>query len=112
MILQEQLGNSQQPSVGEAFPLSGLADVGLLGNLRGQKPSSQAPGVPLLYLYWNTLSSEPGVKLARLKQQKFTLEGKAQRVAASLAALYAPQPIELAPAQWKEIVEEIEDIED
>ena len=112
MILQEQLGNSQQPSVGEAFSLSGLADVGLLGNLLGQKPSFQAPGVLLVYPYWNTLSSEPGMKLARLKQQKFTPEGKAQRVAASLAALYAPQPVELLPAQWKEIVEEIEEIED
>jgi len=52
------------------------------------------------------------MKLARLKQQKFTPKGKAQRVAASVTALYAPQPIELPPAQWKEIVEEIEDIED
>ena len=62
-------------------------------------------------LYYR-FASEPGIKLARLKQQRFTPEGKAQRVAASLAALYAPQPIALPPAQWKEIVEEIEDIED
>jgi hypothetical protein len=110
LILQEQLGKPQQ--LRETFPLSGLADVGLLGNLLGQQPSSQAPGVVLVYSYWNTLNSEPGMKLARLKQQKFTPKGKAQRVAASVTALYAPQPIELPPAQWKEIVEEIEDIED
>jgi len=112
MILEQQLGNPQQPSACEAFPLPGFANVGLLGNQLGQWPSSQALSEFLIYPYWYRLTNEPGIKLTRLKQQKFTPEARDRRIAASLAALNAPQPIELSPAQWKEIVEEIEDIEE
>ena len=54
-------------------------------------------------------SAQPDFKLALLKRQKFTPEGRERRIAASLAAMNAPQPTELTLAQWKEIVEEIED---
>ncbi|HWZ43710.1 MAG TPA: hypothetical protein VNW97_09540 [Candidatus Saccharimonadales bacterium] len=53
--------------------------------------------------------AQPGLKLALLKRQTFTVDGRAGRVAASLAALNATQPTDLALAQWKEILEEIED---
>jgi hypothetical protein len=56
-------------------------------------------------------STQPAFKLALLKRQKFPLDGRQQRIAASLAALNAPQPTSLTLAQWKEIVEEIEDEE-
>lgn len=51
-------------------------------------------------------------KLELLKRQIFTLAGKEQRVAASLAALNAPQPTDLTLEQWKEIIKEVEDEED
>jgi hypothetical protein len=52
---------------------------------------------------------QPGLKLSLLKRQKFTPEGKQARIAASLAALNASQPIDLPMDEWKAIVEEIED---
>jgi len=61
---------------------------------------------------WGTQSEyriQPGLKLSLLKRQKFTPEGKQARIAASLAALNASQPIDLPIAEWKAIVEEIED---
>ena len=48
--------------------------------------------------------------LEELKRQKFTPHGRDERIAASLAALNAPQAIELTTAEWKAIVEE--EIED
>jgi len=45
-------------------------------------------------------------KLEALKKKHFTPEGKAERVAKSLAALHQDQPIRLCPEEWKRVVEE------
>lgn len=47
-------------------------------------------------------------KLAIMKRQKFKQAGRQARIEASLAALNAPQPTNLTPAQWKALLEEIE----
>jgi len=57
----------------------------------------------------STAEIEPGLKLALLKRRKFTREGRPERIATSLAALNAPQPIDLTLEQWKQILEEVED---
>ena len=49
------------------------------------------------------------LKLAALKQQKFTSEEREKRIADSLAAINAPQPTDLPLEQWKEILAEIDD---
>lgn len=54
-------------------------------------------------------SAQATPKLLLLKRQKFSPAGREQRIAASLAALNAPQPIDLTLAEWKEIAEEVED---
>ena len=112
MISQQQLGNPQQP-VHEAYPLwPGSGNAGLLGNER-QAPSLQTVTEALINSYFLLrITSHPGLKLAILKEQKFKAEGREQRVAMSLAALNATQPTQLSPAEWKEIVEEIDDFED
>lgn len=47
-------------------------------------------------------------KLTILKRQKFRQVGRQARIEASLAALNAPQPTNLAPSEWKALIEEIE----
>jgi hypothetical protein len=44
-------------------------------------------------------------KLARLKRNRFTLRGRAERIAKSLAALATSQPTDLSPSEWREIIE-------
>jgi hypothetical protein len=63
---------------------------------------------------WTALNKQfgavrPDSKLAILKRQHFTPEGREHRIAASIAALEAPQPTVLTREQWKELVEEVED---
>ncbi len=114
MILQQQLGSIQQAPKGTMVSvLPGSADVGLLGNQFGQAPSLRTLADTLVDAYQRLHSaSQPAFKLAFIKRQKFTPEGREQRIAASLAALNAAQPTELSLAEWKEIVEEIEGDED
>lgn len=87
-------------------------NISLLGNEFIQVPTRIADSDSLLAAYRRVLgSARPAFKLALLKRQKFTPEGREQRIAASLAAVNAPQPIDLTLARWKEIVEEVEDWE-
>ena len=58
------------------------------------------------------VTARPESKLDILKRHTFTPEDRENRIAASLAALNAPQPTVLTKAEWKEIVEEVEDDED
>jgi len=63
-------------------------------------------------LYRNLIASaQPGFKLTLLKRLKFKVDGRQERIAASLAAVNAPQPTDLTLAQWREIAEEVEDEE-
>jgi hypothetical protein len=49
--------------------------------------------------------------LQELVRQRFSPEGKAERVAKALAALHQEQPIKLSPEQWKWVAEDA-DLED
>lgn len=53
----------------------------------------------------------PSERLAALIKQRFPPEGKAERVARSLAALNQATPIKLPPGEWVRIVED-SDMED
>lgn len=108
MMLQAQLDQSQRPPV-FMDPPDVPANIGL-GNEATQIPARIADSVSLLAAYQRALvSAQPAFKLSLLKRQKFTPEGREKRIAASLAALNGPQPTDLTLAQWKEIVEEVED---
>ena len=115
MILQQQLGDSQQALADEAFWAAGrapAAQFGLLGNQLAQSPSFEGVVASLVDTYYRMRSaSEPPFKLALIKQQRFTAQGKESRVAASLAALNAPQPTKLSLAEWQQVLEEAEDVE-
>ena len=115
MIVQQQLGDSQQALADEAFWAAGrtpVADLGLLGNQLAQSPSFEGVAASLVDIYYRMhKASEPAFKLALIKQQKFTAEGKDSRVAASLAALNAAQPTKLSLAEWQQVLEEAEDVE-
>jgi hypothetical protein len=52
-----------------------------------------------------------GHKLAEAKTQRFTTEGKGERISKSLAALHEPSHIRLTPDEWRRIVED-PDLED
>jgi hypothetical protein len=94
-----------------ATPPRGVrTNVGLLGNDAIQSPVWIADLNGLLADYRKILvSAQPAFKLAALKRQKFSPDGRQARIAASLAALNAAQPTNLSLAQWKQVVEEIED---
>jgi len=83
-------------------------NAGLLGNKSIQAFTTIYIGVSGA-LHRFLTQAQPGAKLALLKRSKFTPEGRQERIAASLAALNAPQPTNLTLTQWKEILEEVED---
>lgn len=116
MITTAHLGESQQPSlVLLNVAAARLAQFsGLLGNLRAQSPLSVEPelGEEELWL-WASLNRQftaarPESKLAILKRQKFTAEGREQRIRQALAVLEAPERISLTLEQWKSVIEEVE----
>ena len=111
MMPQGQLGQSQEPPVFIEMPAPQVRfNIGMLGNEAIQIPVRIADPDGLMVAYRKLLASaQPAFKLALLKKQKFTPEGRSKRIAASLAALNASQPTALTLAEWKEIVEEIED---
>jgi len=110
-MLQGQLAQSQRPPA--VFEIPGAPSdpgIGLLWNAAIQVPVRAADPHDLLAEYRQLFASAlPSFRLALLKRQKFTPAEREQRITASLAALNAPQPTNLTLAQWKEIVEEIED---
>lgn len=111
MILQEQLAQSQRPSVAVDFFPSGVpASAGLIGESVGQMLANSDSLIANFPPPSN--GAESTFKLVMLKRQRFSLGGREQRVATSLAAVNAAQPTDLRLAEWKEIVESIEDDED
>jgi hypothetical protein len=56
-------------------------------------------------------TSQSSSKLEELKKQRFTPEGKDERIARSLAALNQQPSIHLSPEEWQRIAED-SDIED
>jgi hypothetical protein len=84
---------------------------GMLGNPRLQTPASANDFERLALELFNKIFdlARPDSKLDILKLQAFKPEGRHQRIAASLAALDAPQPTVLTLEQWREIAEETED---
>ncbi len=114
MNIQEQLSKPQQlHNTAEIPPVQSYFNVGLLGNKYAQAPSTWGEADTLQETYQRLVNgAQPTFKLAVLKQEKFTPQGREERIAASLASLNAPQPTELTLAQWKDVIEEIEDDED
>ena len=104
MMVLEQLAQSQfaahlpMPTPTEFVRLN----LGLLGNESIQVPGRITDPDSLLTAYRKLLAStQPAFKLALLKGQKFTPEGRQQRIAESLAAVNATQATGLTLAQWK-----------
>jgi hypothetical protein len=110
-MIQGQLGQSSQlPFPGDTSGSEFRVNAGLLGNEATQFPSAnQILGVNWLTYLPPLTSPQPAFKLALLKGQTFTAEGRESRILASLEAINSPQPISLSLAEWKEIVEEVED---
>jgi len=114
MSVQGQLGQPQQAPVliGVPAPSQQIRVVGLLGNERMQVPTQwvSSDSQAFFALHGNLIASaQPAFKLTLLKRQKFTADGRQKRIAASLAAVNAPQPTDLTLTQWREIAEEVED---
>src|SRR5262249_47152845 len=120
--LAQQLDKSQVLSLPLIEPKPALpilaalqvhSNLSLLGNEYIQAPP-KIPDTTRFFTIFYTLipSAQPTLKLELLKRQKFTPEKREQRIRDSLAALNAPQPTTLTLAQWKEIVDEVEDEND
>lgn len=114
MIQEGQLAQSVGSAQSQAVPAILLptgANTNLLGNADIQIIHSSSPeGENFPEGFWIFFSAHrPHSRLAVIKKETFTHEGRAERVRQSLAALNAPQPTELPIAQWKAILEEIED---
>lgn len=107
-----QLSASQSPPPGEHLLLAtGDTRTGQLGNVFAQSVHISMSDIDSVMETYGTLLGNvpPFVKLVMLKHQKFTRDGRQARIVASLAALNAPQPTELSLAQWKGLLEEVED---
>ncbi len=57
------------------------------------------------------ISTPKSARLEEMVKQRFTPDGKAERVAKALAALYQEEPIKLSPEEWKWVAED-PDLED
>jgi hypothetical protein len=79
---------------------------GNLGNHSAQKPPGRRFELPSRLARVSATS-----RLEELKARHFTVEGKAERVARSLAALNHEDTIQLTTQQWRRIAED-PDIED
>jgi hypothetical protein len=112
MTVLEQVSALQSPPSFENLLLA-TSDMrtGLLGNAYAQVVHVSSFDVDsVLKTYGNLLGGmPPSLKLAMLKRQKFTPEGRQARIEKSLAALNAAQPTDLTLAQWKSLLEEVED---
>lgn len=114
MSIQEQLAYSQSHQIPVPFPLTdyvslrGNIDEGMLANVSVQVVSFSPDRLNEVYERTFGKAFAPA-RLFILKQQKFTNEGRNARIAASLAALNAPQPIDLPIETWKSILKEVED---
>jgi len=108
MMMLAQIGDptAQQPSLVMDAPPPVFAE---LGDLRAQTPAVANAPVLLVPASKRLVIAQPTSKLAILKGQTFTVEGRARRVRVSLDALNAPQPITLNLEQWKEVVAEAEE---
>ncbi len=106
-----QLVQTQKPlPFGALYTPAAAVNASSLGNKSMQIPTNLAGSITLGDAFRAMLiPAQPAAKLALLKGRKFTPEGRQQRIEASLAALNADQPTELTLAQWKELLEEIED---
>lgn len=112
MTVLEQLSQSQGAPPFESLLLSkGDIHTGLLGNVYAQVVHVSSFDVDsVMETYGNLLGGVPPFfKLAMLKRRKFTQEERQARIDTSLAALNAPQPTDLTLAQWKMLLEEVED---
>ncbi|MBZ5510666.1 MAG: hypothetical protein LAN70_05780 [Acidobacteriia bacterium] len=116
MTLQGQLAQSAHSALAQTVPPFGdftpppVTETGLLGNTSNQTRVSSFDTNTLMEIYREFLRGvQPSSKLVILKRQRFTREGRQQRIEMSLGAVNAPQPTELTAAQWKEILDEIED---
>jgi hypothetical protein len=112
MTVLEKLSALQSPPSFENLMLA-TSDMrtGLLGNAYAQVVHLFPFDVDsVLKSYGKLLGGmPPSFKLAMLKRQKFTPEGQRARIEKSLAALNAAQPTDLTLAQWKSLLEEVED---
>ena len=58
------------------------------------------------------VGSPKSTRLEELIKQRFTPEGKAERVAKALTALYQEETIKLSPEEWKWVAEDADLLED
>lgn len=102
--LQTLGAEAQQP----AFSPPGLPTQLRTGSFLANDSIQFAFKIPLpsSSLAWWISRARPLSKLERLKRQQFTVEGKTERVARSLAALSQPQPIRLSPQEWRSVAED------
>lgn len=115
MTIQGQLAQSAQAQERPIWqfamiPSAPNADLMLLANtsIQTRVPPSDVDAVIEMHVTLFSGMHSP-VKLGILKRQRFKEAGRHARIETSLKALNSPQPIELTLAEWKAIVEEIED---
>src|SRR5258708_4379545 len=102
--LAQSVGSAQSQTVPPGLLPTGLtARANLLGNAAIQVfQTSSLEGGSLMDAYRILFAAAPtSSRLAVIKREKFTHEGKEDRIQKSLAALNAPQPTDLPLAKWK-----------
>ncbi len=107
-MFSQHIQNQEPPFLRNSHSITrGFQAGSLLGNNNAQKPPSERfePASPL------QSKVSPVSKIEALKKKRFSPEGKAERVARSLAALNQVAIIHLTPEEWRQIAED-PDVED
>jgi hypothetical protein len=117
MITPALGAESQSPAIKAGLPLREVSRGSVLGNpsLQAGTPQFSEDWFSVLHLsYWlspyasRAAPSQRFSRLESLKRERFAPEGKAERVARSLAALDQPPSIHLSAETWRQIIEEAE----
>jgi len=120
MITPALGAESQSPAIKAGLPLREVSRGSVLGNpsLQAGTPQFSEDWFSVLHLsYWlspyalRAATSQRLSRLEALKRERFTPEGKAERVAKSLAALAEDETIQLTAQEWRLIAED-PDLED
>jgi hypothetical protein len=117
---QQILGDQSQipPAFSRDYSYIYSAGEGLLGNPSTQVVKNEREQVRLIRINERAEQSPlaynryfSSARLEKLKRQKFTIEGKEERISRALAALYQETAIELPKEVWRYIAEDA-DLED
>jgi hypothetical protein len=118
-LISETCGRPRHFLVEHWYPVRGGVPTQISYGLGNQEDAAftKRKASRRLARWWHTQTDDDyqaapsSWKLAEAKMQRFTVEGKAERIFKSLTALSQPPRIQLTSSEWRQLIEN-QDLED